>query len=260
MGEGAVLKGKKEALRGIGVTLIWLVIWQAASMAVSSEFLLPSPMQTAKSLFMLMWQGGFWGSTLASVLRVVAGYLAAVILGTILGALTAALPFADALLRPLRSIIKATPVASFILLVWLWMQTNTVPAFTAFLMVLPLIWANVQEGIRATDAQLLEMAKLFHFGHKKTLRMVYLPSVLPHLLAACATGLGFAWKASVAAEVLVRTANSIGKNLIESKNYLETADMFAWTAVVIALSILLERLFVRILRRIRNDGRWRERV
>ncbi len=255
-----MLKGGKTVLRGIGIALIWLAVWQAASMAVSSEFLLPSPVRTVQSLIALMGQGGFWGSALASVLRVVAGYLAAVILGTALGAFTSALPFADALLRPLRSIIKATPVTSFILLVWLWMKTNTIPAFTAFLMVLPLIWANVQEGIRATDAQLLEMAKLFRFGRKKTLRMVYLPSVLPHLLAACATGLGFAWKASVAAEVLVRTANSIGKNLIESKNDLETADMFAWTAVVIALSILLERLFVRILKRIRNDGRWGKRA
>ena len=121
-------------------------------------------------------------------------------------------------------------------------------------MVLPLIWANTQEGIRAADVRLIEMALLFRFGRAKTLRRVYLPSVMPHLLAACATGLGFAWKAGVAAEVLARTANSVGKNLIESKNYLETPDMFAWTAVVIALSMLFERLFVKALTGKRGKG------
>ena len=243
---------KNAVLRGLGVAAFWLLLWQALSMVFHSALILPSPVDTAKSLVRLAGQGVFWTSSLLSLLRIGAGYVAAVLLGTALGALTAFSPFADTLLRPLRGIMKATPVASFILLVLLWLRTGAVPAFTSFVMVLPLVWADVQEGIRATDARLIEMASLFRFGRKKTLLRVYLPSITPHLLAACATGLGFAWKAGVAAEVLARTAGSIGKNLIESKNYLETPDMFAWTTVVIALSMLFERVFVRLLARIRG--------
>ncbi len=246
----------KGFFRGIGIALFWLGLWQLASLAVGSLFILPSPLESAFSLFRLALQGSFWVSTFFSLLRILAGYLIAVMLGLLLGILTAALPFANALLKPLRSIMKATPVASFILLVVLWIHSNFVPTFTALVMVLPLIWASVQEGIRATDQELIEMAKLFHFGKLKTFRMVYLPSLLPNLLAACATGLGFAWKAGVAAEVLAHTPNSIGRNLMQSKYNLLTADMFAWTAVVIALSILFEHAFVRLLRKIRRDGRW----
>ncbi len=242
------------ALRGTGIAVFWLFVWQMASMLVHSALILPSPVETAQSLVRLAGQGGFWISSAFSLLRIGAGYIAAVLLGAILGVLTAFSPFTDALLRPLRGILKATPVASFILLVLLWLHTDAVPAFAAFVMVLPLIWANTQEGIRAADARLIEMASLFRFGRAKTLRRVYLPSVMPHLLAACATGLGFAWKAGVAAEVLARTANSVGKSLIESKNYLETPDMFAWTAVVIALSMLFERLFVKALTVKRGKG------
>lgn len=182
-------------------------------------------------------------------MRIATGFLLAVMVGVLLAALSEAVPFVDALLRPIRSIIKASPVISFILLVILWLTSGMVPVFIAFLMVLPLIWTNVQEGIRATDRQLLEMARLFRFGRWRTLRLVYVPSVMPQFMAACATGIGFAWKAGVTAEVLAVTAHSIGRNLYESKLYLETPDLFAWTVLVVLLSLLLERGILRILRR-----------
>ena len=119
-------------------------------------------------------------------------------------------------------------------------------------MVTPIAWANVREGILAVDAQLLEMAEVFRLPRAKKLRHVYLPSVLPQWLAACTTGFGFAWKSGVAAEVIARPALSIGRNLYESKLYLNTEELFAWTAMVVLLSMLLERLLVRAMRRIRK--------
>lgn len=247
---------QKRVARGLAAAFFWLAVWQLCSMVVHSEFLLPSPVKALESLIKLLPTANFWRSMLYSLVRMVLGYLLAVLLGAALGALAAASQAADTLLRPLRSTIKATPVVSFILLVQLWMKPNSVPAFMAFLMVLPLVWANVQQGVYAADAQLLEMARLFRFGRGKTLRMIYLPSVMPQFIAACATGIGFAWKAGVAAEVLARTANSIGKYLVESKSNLLTAEMFAWTAAVILLSVLLERLCLELLRRMRSSGRW----
>lgn len=245
----------KKLLRGVMTALFWLLVWQAISMAVHSELLLPSPVATFQSLLRLVQQASFWRATVLSVLRITAGYLLAVVAGTALGILTAGSGPLDIVLRPVRSVMKATPVASFALLMVLWLSEQLVPVFAAFVMVLPLVWTNVQEGIRATDQNLLEMARLFRFGKFKTLRLVYFPSVLPGLLAACATGLGFAWKAGVAAEVIARTADSIGKYLVESKSYLEIADMFAWTAVVVALSVLFERLLLGSFRRLESKRR-----
>ena len=141
---------------------------------------------------------------------------------------------------------------SFIILVLLWLTASLTPVFIAFLMVLPIAWANVREGVMAVDAQLLEMAEVFQLPRAKKLRHIYLPSVLPQYLAACTTGFGFAWKSGVAAEVIARPALSIGKNLYESKLYLNTEELFAWTAMVILLSMLLERGMVRMMRRIRK--------
>lgn len=249
---------KKRVFRGAVIAFIWLLIWQGLSMLAGSSFLFPSPVDTAVSLLSMLGGAALWLSIGASLLRVLLGYGAAVIVGVALGALTAMLPLADAFFKPLRSIIKATPVASFILLLQLWMNTDMIPAFTGFLMVMPMIWANVQQGIRSTDPELLEMARLFRVRRWRVFREVYVPSVFPYFLSACATGLGFTWKASVAAEVIVRTGQSIGKNLVESKNYLFTEDMFAWTAVVVILSILLERVLLRALSRVRTGQRWGE--
>lgn len=246
---------KNRLLRGILIAVFWLAVWQGLSMLVSSELLLPSPLATAQSFLRLMGTNAFWLSAAYSLLRVLGGYTCAVLFGCMLGILCAGLPFANALLQPLRSIMKAMPVASFIIILLLWMPTNIAPAFTAFVMVLPLVWANVQEGVLRTDRGLLEMAQVFRFTRKKVVSNIYLPSVLPYLLSACTTGIGFAWKAGVAAEVLARSANSIGKYLLQSKNMLETADMFAWTALVVVLSIALERIFARLLNRIRAGER-----
>ncbi|MBR0135145.1 MAG: ABC transporter permease subunit, partial [Clostridia bacterium] len=111
-------------------------------------------------------------------------------------------------------------------------------------------WTNVLNGILSTDAQLLEMAGAFGFSKAKKLRDIYAPSVLPHFLSACTTGLGFAWKSGVTAEVIAHPAFGIGKKIYESKLLIETPELFAWTAAVVILSFALEKLFLMLLGRI----------
>jgi NitT/TauT family transport system permease protein len=115
-------------------------------------------------------------------------------------------------------------------------------------MVTPIVWGNVTSGIQKTDKRLLEMAHSYRFGSVKTVRRVYIPSVMPYFTAACTTGLGLAWKAGIAAEVLANTKLSIGGQIYNSKIYIETADLFAWTVVVIIMSVILEWLMMRFVK------------
>ena len=117
-------------------------------------------------------------------------------------------------------------------------------------MVLPVVWANVCAGIRSTDPILLRTARVFRFSPWRTLRRVYVPSVMPHFLSACRTSLGLAWKSGIAAEVLTVLAVSIGKMLYESKLYLETTDLFAWTAVVVTCSLIIEKVLMSAIGRL----------
>ena len=242
----------KRIVRPCAIAACWLLLWQVAAMAVGSAVLLPSPWETAKTLVGLAQTAFFWKTAGVTLLRVATGFLFGMAVGTALGVLTATSRLADAFLAPVRGVIKATPVTSFIILVLLWITTGLTPVFISFLMVMPIAWANVREGVLAVDGQLLEMAEVFRLSRMKKLRDIYLPAVLPQYLAACTTGFGFAWKSGVAAEVIARPALSIGRNLYESKLYLNTEELFAWTAIVILLSMLLERVMVRMMRRIRK--------
>ncbi|BDF69829.1 nitrate ABC transporter permease [Oscillospiraceae bacterium] len=219
---------------------VWLGVWQLAAMGVGKELLLPTPAAVGRTLAALAGTQAFWAAAAASLLRVFGGFAAGCALGAALAVLTSFCTWADWIFSPAVRIVRATPVASFILLVLLWAPTGQVPAIIAALMVLPVVWANVCKGIAQTDPLLLEAARAYRFSAGRTARLVYAPSALPYFAAGCSTGMGLAWKAGVAAEVLCQPRAAIGTQVYFSKIYLETPDLFAWTAVVIVLSLLLE--------------------
>ena len=235
------------ALR-LGAVAVWLLLWQLASMAVGLPLLLPSPFAVLLRLGQLCTGADFWLTVASSLLRILLGFLLGVLFGTALAGLCWRFRLIDALARPLLGVLKSTPVASFIILALVWVKTTWLATVISFIMVLPLIYANVREGIDSADRQLLEMAQVFRLSRRKTFRYCYLPAILPFFLSAISSALGFAWKSGIAAEVLGRPARAIGSQIYDSKIYLETPDLFAWTLVVILLSVLLERLAVRFVR------------
>ena len=140
-------------------------------------------------------------------------------------------------------------MASFIILALIWLNANNVHTFAAFLMVFPIVWENVYRGIKSTDKNLLNMAKVFRLKKRTVVKNVYIPSIMPYFIAACNIGIGMAWKAGIAAEILGVPLHSIGTELYRAKIYLETVDVFAWTVVVIALSVVIEKVFIGLLKK-----------
>lgn len=228
--------------------VFWIVVWQLTSIGVGKEVLVASPMAVIKVFGELVGEKTFWFSILSSLLRIALGFGGAVLVGTLLAVITCAVPCIYHLCYPLISVIKATPVASFIILALLWIKSTNVPVFIAFLMVLPIMWSNVSTGIKSTDLKLLEMAKVYNFGRIKTIRFIYVPQCIDYFYTACIMGIGFAWKAGIAAEVICTPKFSVGANLYNAKIYLETPQLFAWTIVVILMSIVFEKMFEKTMK------------
>ena len=239
---------RKEKIKKIAVktavAALWLALWQLVCMAVNMELLVVSPWRVAKRLWALSLTWEFWRTALGSLGRITEGFVLGSATGAILAMLCHKFTFAREFFSPAITLIKSTPVASFIILALVWLTGQWVPVFISFLMVLPVVYSNVFQGLREVDPKLLEMAKVYGMNRQKRVMKIYIPSVLPYMMAACRTALGLSWKAGVAAEVIGVTKNSIGRQLYYSKIYLETADLFAWTAVVIIMSIALEKCFV----------------
>ena len=227
--------------------VFWIGVW-AAGAALAGDFFLPSPWATVKALAGLIPTVDFWKTVGLSLLRILAGYLPGVAIGIAGGVLTAKIGFFDRLFSPVLTVVRSTPVASFIILALAFFGRNRVPSLIVFLMVLPIVWANVAQGVRTVPVDLTEVCDVYGISRKKRWRILYLPHLMPYFSAGALTSLGLGWKAGVAAEVLSTPQFSIGKQVYDAKVYMETADLFAWTAVVIALSLTLETLLKRLLK------------
>ena len=227
----------------------WIAIWQFASMYLKQEILLASPVSVVRKLFELIFSGNFWQSVGFSFVRIVTGFLLAVFLGIFLAVWAYWSKTVEILIAPVIAVVKSTPVASFIILCLIWIPSRNLSVFISFLMVFPVVYTNILEGIRQTDKQLLEMADSFGAGVGKKLQFIYLSQVMPYAVTACKLGLGLCWKAGIAAEVIGIPAGSIGEKLYKAKVYLETPDLFAWTIVIIAVSVGFEKIFMFALRR-----------
>lgn len=242
----------KKAFKKTAAILFWIAVWFALYYYVNEEILIASPVAVLKRIFELGATANFWKVTFMSLLRIIVGFVCGVAAGTLVAVATTFCNPIYELLKPVLTVIKTTPVASFILLALVWIKRGSVPSFISFLMVLPIIWANVSEGLAGADKNLLEVAKIFKFGLKKKISEIYVPSAKPYFFAGCTTALGLAWKAGIAAEVLSLPKESIGTYLYSSKIYLETTDLFAWTVVVIILSVILEKLLKLALKKLKG--------
>ncbi len=226
----------------------WIFVWELASIGIGEELFLASPFAVLKTLLVLVWSLDFWSTILFSSLRIIIGFLAALLSGTLLAILAYRLRLIEELISPLMRIIKAMPVASFIILALVWINSKNLSVLISFLMVLPMIYSSVAQGLKSTDEKLLEMAQVFRLGPWKKAIAIYIPSVKPFFLTAVTVGLGFCWKAGIAAEVIGHPAGTIGIKLYEAKLYLMTKELLAWTVVIILISVLFEKVVVLLLR------------
>ena len=205
---------KRHPIRPWAV-LFWLLAWQGAAMALAAAFphgelLLASPVSALVRLVSLAGTGAFWAAVGRSAAAILGGFVLSCVLAASLAALSARFRAVGELLAPL---------VSFIILALVWLDSDSLALFISALMVFPPIYLNVLAGIGAADRQLLEMARVFRVPFRRQLWGIWLPAVLPYFRSAASLALGLCWKAGV-------------------------ADLFAWTAVIVAVSVAFEHLFL----------------
>lgn len=244
----------KSFLRGVFCLFFWLLVWQIGALALDRSVVLPTPLSVAKTLVLLMGEKAFFLSCLASLSRIFVGLFIGVFVGILLAVLCHLNKILRSIISPAVATVKATPIASIIILMFFIFSKGVVPIIASFLMVIPIVFTNVFRGISSVPTEQKEVAKVFRFSFWKRIKYCIFPSVLPYFSAACKSALGLAWKAGIAAEVICTPKHSIGIKLNEAKVYLESEALFAWTIVVIVLSVLIEKFFVFLLELLAKKG------
>ena len=241
----SLVSANKKALISFAVSTLTviavLVFWHITAVRIDIPYILPTPYSVLEALIALLPQEKFILAVLGSLKNVLIGF----VLGLGLGAIAAFGAFLfypiKALFAPFLKVVRATPVASFILLCIIWLTDNTASSLIAFLIVFPIVYDNVLTGLDKTDTALIEMADAYRLGYASKLARLYLPSTLPYLGSAALTSLGLAFKACVAAEALCLAENTVGYYIFYSKSMeFDTINLFAWTVTVIIMSLVIE--------------------
>lgn len=232
----------KKALFTAGSIVFWVLLWHIAATFANKNLLfkIPLPLDTLREFLVCVKLPEFWGNVGTSLWHIISGFALAVTLGFVCGLLSGSSTFFATLTAPLTRLIRAVPVAAFIILAWLWIPSEVIPAFIAFLMVFPIVWSHVETGLLSVDKRLVEMARVMGMDKKGIIKNITVPAVMPQFRVSCITGLGFAWKSGVAAEVICNPTGSIGAMLSNAKSNLEYARVFAIVLTVVLLSLVLE--------------------
>lgn len=246
----------RSTIRILAPLVFWIgLLWGGAAI-LNEPFLLPTPPAILKALFALLGTKSFYVSVTLSLLRVLGGLGIGIVCGTALGLLTHFLPPLTVLIRPLLAVIRSTPVASVVILVWSFTGSKILPFVIAALMVTPIIADELSTGLSHTDRSLAEMAELYAFSPWRCFLAWKLPSALPYFFGAITTSVGFAWKAGIAAEILAATFRSIGREIYHAKLYLEIDKLWAFTLVVVIFSVILEFCVKKTLHYIERVTTW----
>lgn len=234
--------------------LFWPLIWYVAAKVIDNPFLFPRISDTAEALFQLVKTQAFYKSVALSAVRVVVGLSLGCLSGVLLGLLCSKFSIIDYLISPIMTVIRSTPVASFIVVLWVLMSGDALSVFIGFIMVMPIIWQSTSDGMSAIDKNLLEVTRIFEFSRIKKFKLLTLPTLKQFLIPAIISSVGLAWKAEIAAEIIAYTKNSIGQGINDAKYVMDTPTVFAWTAIVVVFSITLEALTKALLRRHKNGS------
>lgn len=230
--------------------IFWLAVWEIAALWVDEPILLVTPLSALRRLGQLVRELSFWQSVLFSMGHIALGFGLSVLLGIGLAALAYRFAWVRQLLSPLTAAVKAIPVASFVILVLLWVPSRDLSILISLLIGFPVLYANALMGLDATDPKLIEMARLFRVPFLTQLKAIYLYQALPFLRSGLSVAIGLCWKSGVAAEVIGIPSGSIGEKLYKAKVYLETPDLFCWTLVIVLLSLGCERLIAWAMNRV----------
>ena len=229
------------------IVLGWLILWELADRIVDNRIILSGPTHILAALAEQMRQPDFWVTCGASFARITVGFLLSFAAGFGLALLCFRFTLLRDIITPVMVTLKIVPMISFVIMLLIWVGNQALTIYLSFLIVLPLIYTSTLAGLNAVDKDLLEAAKEFGVSRWYLFCYFYRPTLMPFIISACRVALGMSWKSGIMAEVIGTPKPSIGREMYAAKTYLQTANLFAWTIVVVVLSLLFERLFMWLL-------------
>ncbi|MCR4897017.1 MAG: ATP-binding cassette domain-containing protein [Lachnospiraceae bacterium] len=236
---------KKQIVKKAVILLIWLGLWQVTALCVKNPIYFASPAEVAAALFEKLPTAAFRESVIGSLIRILYGFLFSFFLGYLSAFAAHKLTWLGDFLSPFITFLKSVPIAAVVVILLIWWGPRYLVLCISMMVVFPNIYSNMRTGLGSIDPGLPELAKVYRIPLKERFFWIYRPAYLPYLHSAVSVSLGICFKSGIAAEVIGLPERSIGEQLYRDKIYLNTAGVFAWIIVVLALSALTERVILK---------------
>ena len=240
---------RAKAVAAVGaVAAFWLAVWIFAASLVAQPLILPGPGAVALALLRLVCDGGTWAILAGSGARILGGLALAAVCGGVLAGISSRSRAFAHLVALALSFVKATPVACVVVLLLIWLGSARVSIAAVFLMALPGVYFSLAEGLAQVNKPLEQMFRLHGVRGWRLFCAHTWREVLPFVLSCAQAVIGMSWKAGVAAELIGMAVGTVGECIYQAKLLIETADLLAWTVLVVAASWTCERVLVWLLR------------
>lgn len=239
----SITKNKKdrELLYTVISVIALIALWKILSALVGKEILVPSPEATLREIIRITTSERFLLAAFNTTKRAVIGFVLALISGVILGLLAGTSKPVYYLLRPLVTMIRALPTMAIILLALIWLQSEKSPILVGFVVIFPVLYENVVQGIRNVDRRLIEMMDIYEVDRFTRLKDLYFPSISSYLKSGMSAAMGLNLKIIIAAEVLSQPRVSMGTSFQIERVNLNTPGVFAWSIITVVLAAILDR-------------------
>lgn len=249
---------KAVAAAGV-VAAFWLAAWMLVAALVAQPLILPGPDAVVVALLRLVCNDGTWAVLAGSGARILGGLALAAVCGGVLAGVSSRSRTFARLVAPALSFVKATPVACVVVLLLIWLGSARVSIAAVFLMALPGVYFSLSEGLAQVNGSLEQMLRLHGVRGWRLFCANTWREVLPFVLSCARAVIGMGWKAGVAAELIGMAVGTVGERIYQAKLLIETADLLAWTVLVVAASWACERVLVWLLR-VSGPVAWRAAV
>lgn len=237
----------KAVAAGCAVAAFWLAVWVLVAVLVAQPLILPGPGAVVVALLRLVCDGGTWAILAGSGARILGGLALAAVCGGVLAGVSSRSRAFARLVAPALSFVKATPVACVVVLLLIWLGSARVSIAAVFLMALPGVYFSLAEGLAQVNGSLEQMLRLHGVRGWRLFCAHTWREVLPFVLSCARAVIGMGWKAGVAAELIGMAVGTVGERIYQAKLLIETADLLAWTVLVVAASWACERVLVWLL-------------
>jgi len=236
--------------------LAFLALWWALSAVLGSEARLPSPPRVYREIVTIL-QGDFWTQFWASIIRVIAGFAAAVLIGTPLGFVMGRSKYWGNFLQAPVVVAGSIPGLTYAVMAFVVFGISFWgPVLAVGLIAMPYVAINVAEGVRGVDRGLIDMSTAYGRNQSQVFRHVVVPSVLPFVFAGVRLSFSLAWKVRTLTEVF-GSSKGIGFQIRRNYQLFNMPAVIAWVLLFIVFMLLLERLvLVRIERRLFSWRQW----